>query len=90
MSSRDFEAIVCTVAYYFLKGVACEAMPDRLSEYTRHWSPEAVYSIEAKHVVSPMGGLIGYEINGKMMRVKKMKFVPIMEDVNDGWINKSF
>lgn len=75
MPSKDLEAIVCAVAYYFLKGVACE-----LKNTYRGGS----YEVERIAILSPMGDLIGYEINGKMMRIKKMKLVPIMEDVNNG------
>lgn len=75
MPSRDFEAIVCTVAYYFLKGLTCE--------YKRAYHGGS-YEVERIAILSPMGGLIGYEIGGEMMRIKKMKLAPIMEDANNG------
>lgn len=62
MPSRDFEAIVCTVAYYFLRGVACE-----FKNSYRGGS----YEVERIAILSPMGDLIGYEINGQMMRIEK-------------------
>ena len=70
MPSRGFEAVVNSIAYYFLRGVACE-----LKNTYRGGSYEA----ERIAILSPMGDLIGYEINGKMMRIKKMKLAVIDE-----------
>ena len=64
----------------FLRGVACE-----LKNPYRSGS----YEVEHIAILSPTGDLIGYEINGKMMRIKKMKLVPIMEDVDNEYTEKS-
>jgi len=71
MVSKDFEAIVCTVAYYFLRGVACEL------KNSYHGGR---YETEPIAILSPMGDIIGYEINGKMMRAKKMRLAVIDEN----------
>ena len=47
------------------------------------------YEVERIAILSPMGDLIGYEINGKMMRIKKMRLIPIMEDVDNEYTEKS-
>ena len=74
MVSRDIEAIVCTVAYYFLRGVACEL---RDSYHGGRYEAKPIM------ILSPMGDFIGYEINGKMFNNQEYELFPYVEAVKD-------